>query len=168
MLFIADCLFLISSCCCRSVTNNNVWLFVATWTAAHQAFLSLTISWSFPSSCLLTRWCHRTISSSVALFSFCIQSFPGSASFPMSWLFASGGQSIGASASASVLPMSIQGWLSLQFTGLISLLSRGLSRVFSSTTVWIFIVLLSHPYMTAGRPIDLNLWTFVGKVIFAF
>ena len=136
MLFIADCLFFISSCCFCSVTNSNVWLFVTTWTAAHQAFLPLTISRSFPSSCPLTRWCHWTISSSVTLFSFCIQSFPVSGSFPMSWLLASGGQSIGASASASVLPMSIQGWFSLRLTGWISLLSRGLSRVFSNTTVW--------------------------------
>ena len=86
-------------------------------------------------SCPLSRWCHPTISSSVALF-FCLQSFPALGSFPRSWLFASGGQSIGASASASVLPMNIQGWFPLGLTGLISLLSKGLSRVFSSSTVW--------------------------------
>ena len=86
-----------------------------------------------PSSCPWHWWCHPTISSSNTLFSFCLQSFPASGSFQMSWLCASGGQSIGASASASVLPMSIQGWLSLRLTGLISLLSRGLSSVFSST-----------------------------------
>ena len=85
---------------------------------------------SFP----LSWWCHPTISSSVSPFSSCPQSFPASESFTMSWLFASGGQSIGASASASVLP--IQGWLALGWVGLISLLSKGLSSVFSSTTVW--------------------------------
>ena len=76
---------------------------------------------------------HPTISSSVVPFS-CLQSFPASESFPMSWLFASGGQSIGASASASVLPMNIQDWFPLGLTALISLLSKGLSSVFSNTT----------------------------------
>ena len=81
----------------------------------------------YPSSCPQNWWCHPTISSSVALFSFCLQSFPASGSFPMSQLFTSGGRNIGASASASVLPKSIQGWFSLGLTGLISLLSKGLS-----------------------------------------
>ena len=85
-------------------------------------------------SCLLRQWCHPTISSSVASFSSCSQSFPISGSFPMSWLFASDDQSIGASASASVLPMNMQSWFPLGLTGLISLQSKGLSRVFSSTT----------------------------------
>jgi len=80
-------------------------------------------------------WCHPAISSSDTLFSFCPQSFPGSGTFPVSQLFVSGDQSIGASASASVLPVSIQGWFPLRLTGLISLLSKGFSRVFSSTTV---------------------------------
>ena len=88
-----------------------------------------------PSSCPLNQSCHPTISSSVALFSFCLQSFPASWTFPMSQLFASGGQSIGASASASVLSVSIQCWFPLRFSDLISLQSKGLSRVFSSTTV---------------------------------
>ena len=82
----------------------------------------------------LSGWCHPTISSSVTLISSCPQSFPTSGSFPMSRLFTSGGQSIGASASAAVLPVAIQGWLPLGLTGLISLQSKGLSRVFSSTT----------------------------------
>ena len=86
-------------------------------------------------TCLLSWWCHPTISSSVNPFSSCPQSFPASGSFPMSWFFASGGQSIGASASASVLPMKIQGWFPLGLIGLISPLSKGLSRVFSSTTI---------------------------------
>ena len=87
-------------------------------------------------SCPLNPWCHPTISSSVAPFSSCLQSFPASGSFPVSWLFTSGGQSIGTSALASVLPMNIQGWFPLGLIGLISLLSKGLSRVFSSTTFW--------------------------------
>ena len=80
--------------------------------------------------------CHPTISSSVVPFSSCPQSFPALGSFLMSQLFTSGSQSIGASASAPVLPMSIQGWFPLGLTGLIFLLSKGLSRVFSTTTVW--------------------------------
>ena len=89
----------------------------------------------FPSSCPLHWLCHPTISSSVTLFSFCLQSFLASGSFPMSLPFASGGQSIRASASASLFPMNIQDWFPLGWTGLISLLSKGLSRVFSDTTV---------------------------------
>ena len=84
-------------------------------------------------SCPLSRWCHPTISSSVVPFSSCPQSSPASGSFPMSQFFASGGQSIGAS--ASVLPMNIQDWFPLGVTGWISLQSKGLSRVFSNTTV---------------------------------
>ena len=84
-------------------------------------------------SCPLSQWCHATISSSVVPFSSCPQSFPASGSFPRSRLFASGGQSIGAS--ASVLPVNTQDWFPLGLTGLTSLLSKGLSRVFSSTTV---------------------------------
>ena len=87
-------------------------------------------------SCPLSQWCHSTISSSFSHFSSCPQSFPASGSFPISRLFTSGGQSIGALASAQVLPISIQGWFPLRLTGLISLLSKGLSKVFSSTTVW--------------------------------
>ena len=86
-------------------------------------------------ACPLSWWCHPTISSSVAPFSSCLQSFPASGSFPMSQFFASGGQSIGTSASASVLPVNIQGWFPLGFTGLISFLSKGLSRVFPSPTI---------------------------------
>ena len=87
-------------------------------------------------SCPLSQWCHPTISPSVIPFSFCLQSFPESGSFPMSQLFTSGGQCIGAPASASVIPMNIQGWFPLGLTGLISLLPMGLSNVFSSTTFW--------------------------------
>ena len=86
-------------------------------------------------SCSLSRWCHTTISSSVVPFSSCLQSFPASGSFRINQFFTSGGQRIGVSASASFPPMNIQDWFSLGLTGLISLQSKGLSRVFSNTTV---------------------------------
>ena len=86
-------------------------------------------------SCPLSWWCHPTISSSVIPFSSRLQSFPESGSFPVNQFFTSGGQSIGISASASILAMNIQDWFSLGLTGLISLQSKGLSRVFSNTTV---------------------------------
>ena len=89
----------------------------------------------YSNACPLSQWCHPIISSSVVPFSSCLQSFPASGSFPMSQLFASGGQSIGVSASASVLPMNIQDWFPLGWNGWISLQSKGLSRVFSDTTV---------------------------------
>ena len=86
-------------------------------------------------SCPLSQWCHPTISSSVISCSSCLQSFPASGSFQMSQLFTSGGQSIGVSASTSVLPMNTQDWSPLGWTGWISLQSKGLSRVFSNTAV---------------------------------
>ena len=86
-------------------------------------------------SCPLIQWCHPTISSSAALFSFCPQSLPASGYFPMSWLFALGGQSIEASGSASFFPVNIRGWFPLELTSLISLLSKGLSRVFSNILI---------------------------------
>ena len=89
----------------------------------------------YSNPCPLSWWCHPAISSSVIPFSSCPQSHPASGSFPMSQLFAWGGQSIGVSASASVLPMNIQDWSPLGWTGWISLQSKGLSRVFSNTTV---------------------------------
>ena len=88
-----------------------------------------------PNSRPSSQWCHPTMSSFVTPFSSCLQSFPASASSPMSQLFKSGGQSTGVSASASVLPINIQDWFPLGLTALISLLSKGLSRVFSSTTL---------------------------------
>jgi len=114
-----------------------------------------------------------TISSSVDPFSSRLQSFPASGSFLMSWLFASGGQSIGASASASVLPMNNQDWFPSGLADLISLQCKGLWRVFSNTTVQsinssasaFFMVRLSHPYMTTGKTITLTRWTIVGKVM---
>ena len=89
----------------------------------------------YSNSCPLSWWCHPTISSSVVPFSSCPQSFPASGSFPVSQFFTSGGQSTGVSPSASVLPMNIQDWFPLGWTGWISLQSKGLSRVFSNTTV---------------------------------
>ena len=109
-----------------------MWLFVTPWTAAHQASLSITPG-AYSNSCPLSRWCHPTTSSSVILS--CLQSFLALRSFPMSQFFASWGWSIGASASASVHPVNIQGWFPLGLTGLISLQSKGLSRLFSSTIV---------------------------------
>ena len=114
---------------------SPVRLFVTPWAAAHQVSLhcpSLSAR-VCSNSCPLSQWCHLIISSSVTSFSSYPQSFSASASFLMSRLFASGGQSIGAS--ASVLPVNIQGWFPLGLTGLTSLLFKGLSRVFSSTTV---------------------------------
>ena len=89
----------------------------------------------YSNSCQLNQWCHPTISSSVIHFSSRLQAFPASGSFPRSQIFPSGGQSIGVSASASVLPMNTQDWSPLGWTGLISFQSKGLSRVFSNTTV---------------------------------
>ena len=90
---------------------------------------------AYSNSCPSSQWCHPTISSSVIPFSLCPQSFPASGSFPMSQFFTSGGQRIGVSASASVLPMNIQDWFPLGWTVWIFLQSKGLSRVFSNTTV---------------------------------
>ena len=113
---------------------SHVQLFEIPWTAARQASLSITISQSLLKLWPLSRWCHPIISSSVIPFSSHPQSFPASGSYQVSQLFPSGGQSIESSASASVLPMNIQGWFPLGWTGWISLQSKGLSRVFSSTT----------------------------------
>ena len=116
----------------RSVMSNSLW----PHGLQHTRIPCLS---PFPracsNSCPLNRWFHPTISSSVTPLSSCLQSFPVSGSFPVSWLFTSGGQSTGVSASALVPPMNIQDWFPLGLTGLISLQSKGLSRVFSYTTV---------------------------------
>ena len=113
-----------------------VWLFATPWIAACQASLSITNSRSLLKlMSIADQWCHPTMSSSVVSFSSCPQSFPASGSFPMSQFFASGGHSIGISASASVFPMNSQDWFPLGLTGWISLQSKELSRVFSNTTV---------------------------------
>ena len=110
-------------------------LFATPWIAARQTSLSITNSGVYSNSCPLSRWCHPAISSSVVPFSSCPQSLPASGSFPMSQLFTWGGQSIGVSASASVIPVNTQDWSPLGWTGWISLQSKRLSRVFSNTTV---------------------------------
>ena len=114
---------------------SRVQLFVAPWTTALQALLSFTIPWVCSNSCPLSRWCYSTISSSVVPISLCLQSFPASGSFPMSRLFVPGGQSIVTLALASVLPMNTRDWSPSGWTSWISLQSKGLSRVFSNTTV---------------------------------
>ena len=127
----------------------------------------------YSDSCPLSWWCHPTISSSVVPFSSHLLSFPTSGSFQMSQFFATGGQSIAVYASAFVLPMNIQDWFPLGWAGLISLQSRGLSRVFSSTNSKasilrcspFFTVQLSHPHMTTGKTIALTRRTFVGKAM---
>ena len=111
-----------------------VWLFVTPSTAACQASLPPTPR-VYSNSCPLSWWCHPTISFSVVPFSSHLQSFAASGYFQMSQFFASCGQSIGVSASVSVLPMNIQDWFPLEWTGWISLQSKGLSRIFSNTTV---------------------------------
>ena len=131
----------------------------------------------YPNSCPLSQWCHPTISSSAVPFSSCSQSFSASRSFQMSHLFSSGGQSIGVSASTSVLPMNTQDGSPLGWTAWVSLQSKGLSRLFSNTTVQkhqFFNTQLSlwsnspHPYMTTGKTIALTRWTFVGKAMSLF
>ena len=113
-------------------------------------------------SCPSSPWYHPTISSSVIPFSSCFQSFPASESFLMSWHFTSGGQSIGVSASASIFPMNIQNWFPLGLTGWNSLQSKGLSRIFSNTTVQkhqlSLMFQLSHPYMTTGKTTAFDLY----------
>ena len=126
----------------RSVMSDSV----TPWTAACQASHSSPSPRACSNSCPLSGWCHPTILSYINPFSSCPQSFPASRTFPMSQLFASGGQSIGAA--ASVLPMNIQGWFPLGWTGWISLQSKGLSRVFSNTSVQ------KHQFFSA----QLSLW----------
>ena len=114
-------------------TPNSLW----PHELQHTRFLCPSLSPRDCSNlCPLSQWCHPTCSLFVTPFSSCPQSFLASGSFPMSRFFASGGRSIGASASASVLPMNVQCWFPLGWTGLISLLSKGLSRIFSNTMVW--------------------------------
>ena len=102
---------------------SHVWFFATPWTAQWWASLSPRVC---SDACPLSRCCHPTISSSVVPFSFRLQSFPASGSFPVSWLFASGGQTVGASASVWVLPVNIQGWFLVGLTGLIFMQSKGL------------------------------------------
>ena len=110
-------------------------------------------------SCPLSQWCHPTISSSVTPFSFCPQPFPASGSFPVGWLFASSGRSIEASVSASVLPVNIPGWFPLVLIGLLSLLCKEFSRVFSSTTIWRYQFFSSQPSLWSNSHICAWHWT---------
>ena len=124
---------------------------------------------SWPSS----RWCHPAISSSVIPFSSCPQSLPASGSFPVSQLFSWGGQSIGVSASISVLPMNTQDWSPLGWTGWISFVPRDSQessptpqfKSINSSVLSFLHIQLSHPYMTTGKTTALTRWTFVGKVM---
>jgi len=125
--------FISHACFCCSVTKSCSTLRPHGLQHTRLPCPSLSL-WICSDSCPLNCWCHPTISSSVVPFSSCPQSFLASGSFPMSQFFESGGQSIGASASASVLLMNIQGWFPFGLTSLISLLSKGLSRVFFSIT----------------------------------
>ena len=161
--------------CCRKQycivvqSFSRVWLFAIAWMAAYQASWSFTVSWS-----LLKHMSVELVipSNHLAPFSFCPESFPASRSFPVSQHYASGGQSIGAS--ALVLPMNIQGWFPLELTGFISLLSEGFSRVFSSTTVQKHQFFSSQPSLWCNshlytwlleKPITLTSWTFVDKMM---
>ena len=150
---------------------NRVQLFATPWTAACQASLSITNFWSLLKLMSIDQICHPTISSSVVPFSSCHRFSPASGPFPMSQFFTSGGQSIGVSASASVLPTNTQDWFPLGLTGWVSLQSKGLSRVFSNTTVqkinsWVLSILHS-PTLTSicdyWKTIAFTGWTFVGK-----
>ena len=127
-------------------------------------------------SCPLSQWRHTTILSSITPFSSCLQPFPASGSFPVSWLFASGGQIVGSFSFSISPPNEYQGWFPLGLTGLISLLSKGdsccLQSLFqhNSSKASIlqcsaFMVQLSPPYMTTGKTIALTRWTFVNKVM---
>ena len=128
----------------------------------------------FSNSCPLSQWCYLTISFSVISFSSLLQSFPASGSFPMSQLFASGGQSIGASALVSVIPVNIQDWFPyrmdwFELLAVQVILKNFLQHHNSKASIFqcsaFFMVQLSHPYMTTGKPIALTTWTFVGKVV---
>ena len=129
---------------------------------------------AYSNSCPSSWWCHPTISSSVIPFSSCFQYFPASGSLPISQFFASDDQSIGASASPSVLPRNIQDWFPLGLTGFISFPVQGTLRSLlqhhssKALILWhsaFFIVQLSHPYMTTGKTMALTIWTFVSKVM---
>ena len=134
--FFMCCLLVPTSVQFSSVQSlSRVRLFATSWIAAGQASLSITNSWSLLKLMSIEWRCHPAILSSVVPFSSCSQSLPASGSFPMSQLFAWGGQSIGVSASAPVLPANTQDWSPLGWTGCISFQSKGLSRVFSNTTV---------------------------------
>ena len=142
-LIVPDASILLFRC---SVTSDSLWAHGLQHTRLPCPSLSPGVCCN---SCPLNSWCYLTISSTAALFSFCFQSFPASGSFPVSQLFPSGGQCIGGSALASVLLVNIQGWFPLGLTGLISLQSKGLSRVFSNQYGSIHIS-CNYNYLTTG------------------
>ena len=129
---------------------SSVRLFATPWIAAHQASCPSATPGIHSNSRPLSQWCHPAISSFVVPFSSCPQSLPASESFPMSKLFKWGGQSTGVSALASFLPKKFQGWSPSQWTGWISLQSKGLSRAFSNTTVQ------KHQFLSAQRSSQSN------------
>ena len=126
---------------------SRIRLFATPWTTAHQASLSITNSRVHPNPCPLNQWCHPTISSSVIPFSSCPQSSPASESFQMSQLFASGGQSIGVSASTSVLSMNNQEWSPLGWTGWVSLQSKGLLAFHSQILICYSLTISPEKYL---------------------
>ena len=139
----------------------------------HTRFPCPSLSvWVCSNSSPLCQWCHPTTSSCDTPFSSCPQSLPASRSFPVSWVFTPGSQSM--RVSASVLPVTIQDWFPLRLTGLISLLSKGLSRIFSSNTVWKHQFFRAQPsllsnsyfYMTTGKITCLTIWIFAKCVCF--
>ena len=158
---------------CRCSVAKFVWLFATLWTAACQASLSFTISQSLLKF-MSIKWCYLTISFSTVLFSFCLQSFPESGSFPMSWLFPSGGQNIRAWASPSVPPMNIQGWFPVGLTWFSLLAVQETLQQFSPAPQFESInsLMLSLLYSISHihtwlleETIALTIWTFVCKVM---
>ena len=140
--FLSQCL---AHCCCCLVTKSCLTHGLQHARLPRPSLFPRAYSNTYP----LSQWCHPTIWSSVTPFSSCLQSFPASEAFPMSWLYA-GGQSIGVSASASVLPVNTQDWFPSGWTGWISLQSKGLSRVFSTTMIW------KHPFFGAQHSLCSN------------
>ena len=154
----------------RSVVSD----FATPWTAACQASLSTTNCRSLLKLMSIKSWCHPTISSSVVPFSSCLQSFPASGSFQMNQFFASGGPSIGVSASASVLPMSTEDWFSFKMDWLDLLAVQGILKSLlqhhnsKASILWcsvFFMIQLSHLYMTSRKTIVLTVQIFAGKVM---
>ena len=150
---------------------SRVWLFATPWTAAHQASLSIRTPGVYSDSSSSSWWCHPIISSSVFPFFSCLQSLPASGSFPVSQFFTSGVQSIGVSASASVLSINIQGWVPFGWSGWRSLAVQGtlkslLQHYYSKLSILrcaaFCTVQLSHPYMTTGKTIAWTRQTDVG------
>ena len=145
----------INECCCCSFIKSCP-ILCSLKDCSTPGFLPSLSPGVCSNSCLMSQWCHATISSSVIPFSSYLQSFLASGFSPMSQLFTAGGQSIGAS--AAVLPMNIQGWFSLGWTDLISLQSQGLSRVFFSTTVSKCLFFSAHPSLWSNSHLIHDYW----------